>query len=75
MIHDFNALIEEIKENIQNASKFEALTFVSSFLKEKVYHYDWVGFYDLEVDSQSLVLGPYTGKSTDHIRLLNQIIV
>jgi GAF domain-containing protein len=38
----------------------------TSFLKEKVYHYDWVGFYILDKEKNELVLGPYSGKPTEH---------
>jgi L-methionine (R)-S-oxide reductase len=41
----------------------------ASFLKEKVYHYDWVGFYILDKDRNILVLGPYSGKPTEHTHI------
>ena len=39
-------------------------------LKEQVPAYDWVGFYmvDPEADRE-LVLGPYVGEPTDHVRI------
>jgi L-methionine (R)-S-oxide reductase len=41
----------------------------ASFLKEKVYHYDWVGFYILDKEKNELVLGPYSGKPTEHTNI------
>jgi L-methionine (R)-S-oxide reductase len=41
----------------------------TSFLKEKVYHYDWVGFYILDEEKNELVLGPYSGKPTEHTHI------
>ena len=35
-------------------------------LQDKIYHYDWVGFYILDQTSEQLILGPYVGKPTDH---------
>lgn len=36
------------------------------FLKEKVPHYDWVGFYFKNGEKPELKLGPYAGAPTDH---------
>jgi GAF domain-containing protein len=39
-------------------------------LKDEVEHYDWVGFYMVDPDDERmLVLGPFAGKSTDHVRI------
>ncbi|RRQ50521.1 GAF domain-containing protein [Maribacter algicola] len=35
-------------------------------LKEKVDHYDWVGFYFKNGQKEELKLGPYAGAPTDH---------
>ena len=37
----------------------------SALLKNNVHHYDWVGFYILD-ENQILILGPYSGKPTEH---------
>lgn len=42
---------------------------ICELLKTEVYHYDWVGFYILEEETQILNLGPYVGKSTDHTKI------
>lgn len=35
-------------------------------LKERVPHYDWVGFYFANEDKRQLELGPFAGEATDH---------
>lgn len=32
-------------------------------------HYDWVGFYIAEIDNKELVLGPFVGAPTEHVRI------
>lgn len=44
----------------------EKLLSVCKILKEEVYHYDWVGFYILNPETQILELSSYVGKYTDH---------
>ena len=39
---------------------------VCNLLKEKIDHYDWVGFYFKNGDKEELKLGPYAGVPTDH---------
>ena len=39
---------------------------ICELLKEKVTHYDWVGFYFKNGDKNELKLGPYAGTPTDH---------
>lgn len=41
----------------------------SQLLKSEVSHYDWVGFYLLDLQNNQLVLGPYTGAATDHTHI------
>ena len=45
----------------------ELLLQVCRLLKNRIYHYDWVGFYSLENDQ--LILGPYAGKPTEHTHI------
>lgn len=42
---------------------------VCKLLKAEVYHYDWVGFYILDEVGQTLLLGPYVGKPTEHTKI------
>ncbi len=60
---NYNNLYLEI-ETLAYKNPEDLLLQVCSLLKEKVYHYDWVGFYILK--NNGLELGPYVGKPTDH---------
>jgi GAF domain-containing protein len=42
---------------------------ICEFLKQEVYHYDWVGFYILDQEKNELVLGPFAGKPTPHTHI------
>lgn len=43
---------------------------VCEFLKAEVSYYNWVGFYLVDKANRNmLVLGPYVGEPTDHIRI------
>lgn len=43
---------------------------ISQLLKDTVPAYDWVGFYLVDPEAErELVLGPYVGAPTDHIRI------
>jgi len=38
-------------------------------LVENVPHYDWVGFYLVDKAKKELVLGPFVGEPTEHVRI------
>ncbi|MBW2263154.1 MAG: GAF domain-containing protein [Deltaproteobacteria bacterium] len=42
---------------------------ISDLLRENVDHYDWVGFYLVEPGTRTLVLGPFAGEPTEHVRI------
>lgn len=46
-----------------------ALLQISQLLSLEVEHYDWVGFYIVDVSGTNLVLGPYVGAPTDHVKI------
>lgn len=60
------------------ASADDLMTLIVGRLKERLPHYDWVGFYLIETAklpgaADMLVLGPYVGAPTPHTRIpLNQ---
>lgn len=58
-------------ENIlsSNTAKSIILKKICALLQEKVYHYDWVGFYELDSSKEILVLGEYIGKPTEHTNI------
>lgn len=63
-------LISEIDNIILNEKeKKVVLQNICSLLKEKVFHYDWVGFYILDQNTNELILGPFAGKPTEHNRI------
>lgn len=59
-------LISEIEVLIDSRERDLILQDISNILKDRVSHYDWVGFYTLTQDGSALELGPYAGKHTDH---------
>ena len=65
-----NELILETKNILaQTGSRDEKLIKIVSALKDQVWHYDWVGFYILEKETDTLILGPYVGAHTDHTHI------
>jgi putative methionine-R-sulfoxide reductase with GAF domain len=49
----------------------KALQAVCELLKAEVPHYDWVGFYLTDPNAErELVLGPFAGEPTEHVRIL-----
>jgi GAF domain-containing protein len=62
-------LLDEVKTIIGRGSP-DLLNEVCLLLKEKVDHYDWVGFYIVEPKGdRQLVLGPYAGEPTEHTNI------
>lgn len=54
------------------AEKPSLMTLMSKtavILKTNIPHYDWVGFYLLDSDSNMLILGPFDGKPTEHTHI------
>ncbi|MGV8139522.1 MAG: GAF domain-containing protein [Mangrovibacterium sp.] len=65
-----DAVFERVFAEIEDLVKLKTddlLMKICRLLKYRIYHYDWVGFYILE--ENELVLGPYAGKPTQHIRI------
>ncbi|NQT62287.1 MAG: GAF domain-containing protein [Candidatus Marinimicrobia bacterium] len=50
-------------------SRNEILQKISELLSEKVEHYNWVGFYIVDESDANLILGPYVGAATDHVKI------
>ena len=65
----FEKILVEVRKLIDSpAGRDQTLSAVCSLLRQRVDHYDWVGFY--LVDSERmLVLGPYDGAPTEHARI------
>ncbi len=62
----FESTLNEVRMLIAEKPD-DLLQQVCTLLKEKIYHYDWVGFYMLH--DGGLVLGPYAGKPTEHTHI------
>jgi GAF domain-containing protein len=66
----FNKLIKKVKEIVDDSSsRDEKLMKICMLLKNEVPYYDWVGFYIADRSKNELVLGPFSGESTEHVRI------
>ncbi len=45
------------------------LLLTAELLRTEISHYDWVGFYFLDQPNNTLVLGPFSGKPTEHTHI------
>jgi len=61
----------KIYKKIENLdSNEEYLQNICEILKEKVDHYDWVGFYLIDENNKNMLnLGPFSGEPTEHTRI------
>lgn len=57
------------EELARGAERNVSLQLVCTLLQHNVDHYDWFGFYIAIPEERLLVLGPYEGAPTDHIRI------
>jgi L-methionine (R)-S-oxide reductase len=63
----FLTVFEKFKRiNAHNYPINQLLTLTAELLKTEIPHYDWVGFYLLDSKARVLVLGPFSGKPTEH---------
>ena len=67
----FSKLLEEVKQIVESDQKREEkLKAICNLLKERVEHYNWVGFYLVNPQKEKeLVLGPFAGEPTEHIHI------
>jgi len=64
---DYIKLLREIDAlTATGEERNEILLSICKLLKNKVYHYDWVGFYLLDAQESMLKLGSYSGTPTEH---------
>lgn len=68
---DFTVLLDEVDNIInRNFDRDAKLQAICELLAREVSHYDWVGFYLVDPNSEKeLVLGPFVGEPTDHTRI------
>ena len=63
----YSRLLEEIETFVSSGKpRPEILSDTCNLLKNKVSHYNWVGFYLPDKQKSLLTLGPYCGKPTEH---------
>lgn len=64
----FEALKPKVTEITlkSNISRDEKLLEICQLLNQNIEHYNWVGFYFANHETQTLHLGPYVGAETDH---------
>jgi len=65
---DFEGVFQKITALVK-INPDDLLFRICEFLKQEVYHYDWVGFYILDKEKNELVLGPFVGKPTQHTHI------
>ncbi|MCF7921167.1 MAG: GAF domain-containing protein [Candidatus Marinimicrobia bacterium] len=47
----------------------EVLQKIAELLSSSIDHYNWVGFYIVDESGKNLILGPYVGAATDHVKI------
>jgi GAF domain-containing protein len=68
--NDFPRVLEGIKEIMKlEGSRDTKLVEICTLLKQRITHYDWVGFYFADEKNRQLILGPYIGEPTEHTRI------
>ena len=66
----FTAVLRKFDEiKAQNQSDDKLFSATIELLRTEIDHYDWVGIYILDNQNKILVLGPYTGKPTEHTHI------
>lgn len=66
----FHSLLGEVQTILDSAlGKNEKLQAICQLLSDAVPYYDWVGFYLVDAPKSELVLGPFVGEPTEHVRI------
>ncbi len=67
----FRKTLKKIEEIVSSSiSLDEKLKNICEVLKENISYYDWVGFYFVNKNrSNELVLGPFVGEPTEHVKI------
>lgn len=67
---DFDGLLAAVDALLaEETDRDTILQAVCDLLRDRVAHYDWVGFYLTEPGGEALVLGPFAGQPTEHVRI------
>ena len=66
----FSTVLLKFEAIKSQRNSLESLLYqTSALLKSDIPHYDWVGFYILDSQSNTLVLGPFSGIPTEHTHI------
>jgi len=66
----FGELLEKITGIVGGSGeRDQKLASICRLLKMEVAYYDWVGFYIADAQQSELVLGPFAGEKTEHVRI------
>lgn len=66
----FDSVLSKFMElKLKNENRDQLLSQTAELLRTDIFHYDWVGFYMLDSTKKMLVLGPYSGKPTEHTHI------
>ena len=69
-IEQFHLLLNKVREVVDDPfDRNENLKLICKLLRDRVAHYDWVGFYIVDESKKHLVLGPFVGEPTEHVRI------
>jgi len=71
---DTSIPIEQILKKVQTLidginDRDAKLLDICALLDESIEHYDWVGFYIRDGEKEELLLGPFVGEPTEHVRI------
>jgi GAF domain-containing protein len=66
----FPDLLERAKAILAGVGpRDEKLARLCTLLRDSVPHYQWAGFYLADPEKRELILGPFAGESSEHIRI------
>jgi len=66
----FDLLLDRVWEIVDGPfDRNEKLEAICQLLRDGVAYYDWVGFYIVDASKRALVLGPFVGEPTEHVRI------
>ncbi len=67
---NISALLDSVDSIVSTGKTTdEILLKISELLSNRVEHYNWVGFYIVDESGDNLILGPYVGAATDHVKI------
>lgn len=67
----FSQILAEVSAFAESTNDLAALqNFIAKIIPQRLPYYNWTGFYMLDPkDSETLVLGPFRGSPTEHVRI------